>query len=282
MRSILPFVGCNLKKLLTSPKPYILFLLLYIILRIGVGGANTYLDNHGQTLQAVELFIFSQSSTFFQLVFITGLMLLQGDAPFLQEGMSFRLIRTSRKKWLTGQMVSCVIISAVYLAVIELLLVFLFRNHISFQNQWSNTIRLAAQTRTGGTAINIESQIAFPMDTLKAGTPYAIFGLTYLYNLLLYAFLSLVVIICNLRFKAGVSYFGVITLCSIRLLQQFILSYKLVWYLSPCSVVCLTERSVTKTGIAHTLIYLTLLCAILLFPAYRMAKHSDLLRGDYA
>lgn len=282
MRSILPFVGCNLKKLFTSPKPYILFLLLYTVLRIGVGGASTYLEEHGQMLQAVELYIFTQNSGFFQLIFIMGLMLLIGDAPFLREGMSLRLIRTSRKKWLTGQIVSCVIISAVYLAVIELLLVTLFRNHISFQNQWSNPIRLAAQVRTGGMAINIEAAIEFTMNILKAGTPYAVFGLTYLYNLLLYSFFSLIVITCNLRFNAGISYFGVIALYGIKLLQSYIFPYKLFWYLSPCSVVCLTEHSVTKAGILYTLLYLTILCFIMLFPAFRLARRSDLLRGDYA
>ncbi len=161
---------------------YITFLLLFMILRLGFGGARSYLVETGQSIQAVELFVFALSSPVLQTVCILGLLFLLGDAPFLKEGMSFLLIRTSRTRWLSGQLLSCVLISAIYLVGIALLFMLLFFGRIVFQNEWSAPIRLAAQTNMGGVVIRIKVAFFITMDVIKKGTPYGMFGLTLLNN----------------------------------------------------------------------------------------------------
>lgn len=282
MRSIFRFVSYNLKQVFMSPKPYIVFFMIYGVIRIGLGGVNTYLTDHNQFIQAFELFIFAHSAVFFQIIFILGLLFLIGDAPFLKEGMSLRLIRTSRSKWLVGQILSCIIIAAIYLLVIEVLLVILCRNRITFQNQWSDPIQLAAQVNVGGTVIHIKTAIYFSMEVLKAGSPYGMFLLTFVYNLLLYTTLSLVVITCNLRFASGVGIFAVAMLIGEKLVQRYILPYRLLWNLSPCSVVCLCDQPITRSGIAYTILFLTTLCGCLILWSLRLVRTSDLLRRDYA
>ena len=187
MRSSFHFVQYNLKILFTSPRPYITLLILFSIMQVGMGGAKGYLIEHGQTFQAVELYVFTHSSHVVQLIFILGLLLLLGDAPFLKEGMSFHLIRTNRFQWLLGQFLSCIVISAVYLLAIEFLFLVVFLGHVNFQNKWSDPVILAAQVGMER-AIGIEIAVLFSMNVIRAGSPYAMFGLTVVYSLLLYSF----------------------------------------------------------------------------------------------
>lgn len=282
MGSVFHFVGYNLKRLFTSPKPYITFLVIFAVLRIGIGGATTYLEESGQTIQAVELFVFTHSAVFFQVLFVLGLLFLLGDAPFLKEGMSLRLIRTTRARWLIGQILSCIVISAIYLAGIELLFLILFCGHITFQNAWSAPIRLAAQVNTGGAVINIKAAVYFSMDVLQAGSPYAMFGLTFVYNLLLYSFLCLVVISCNLKFSSGIGIFAAVVFLGEKLVQRYVLPYKPLWYLSPCSIVCFEGQSITPMSICYTIMFFTILCCCLILLSFHFARDSDLMEGDYA
>lgn len=282
MGSVFHFASYNLKRLFSSPKPYITLLILFVVLRIGVGGARTYLSDSGQQIQAVELFIFTQSSLFFQIVFVLGLLFLLGDAPFLTDGMSLRLIRTSRSRWMLGQILSCVLISAVYLVAIEVLFLLLFWGQVTLQNEWSPAVRLAAQANIGGNVINIKAAVYFPMGVLHVGAPYAMFGLTLLLNELLYSFLCLVVIFCNLKFSSGVGIFAATSLLGLRMMQRYVFPYKPLWYLSPCSVVCLGEQTITSGGILYAVLFLATLCLCLTTLALHLVKSSDLLKGDYA
>ncbi len=282
MRSIHNFISYNLKRVFLSPKPYIMFLVIFIAMRIGVGGARVYLTENDQMFQAVELFVFALSSNFFQILLILGLLFLIGDAPFLTEGMSFQLIRTSRGKWLAGQILSCVLISAIYLIVIAILFVLLFWGQVTFQNEWSNPVRLAAQINVGGAAtINIQMGFLFFMDVIRAGTPYAMFGLVLSYNLLLYSFLCLVVISCNLKSASGIGFFGVIIFLGVKLIQYYVMPYKWLWYLSPCSVVCFGYLPISTSGIVYTLTFLAALFCCTAVLSFQLARRSDLLKGEY-
>lgn len=281
MRSILHFTGYNLKRLFMSPRPYIVFLALFAVMQIGIGGANTYLIENGQKLQAVELYVLMHSSSVCQLIFILGLLLLLGDAPFLKEGMSFRLIRTNRVRWLIGQILSCIIISAIYLLVLELLVLILFRGHITVQNSWSDSVILAAQLGNG-MAINIEMAVQFPIRILQAGTPYAMFGLTFLYSLLLYAFFSVLLIACNLRLRTGIGCLAVTVFWCWKLMLNYVLDARLLWYLSPCNLACLSEQTFQPTMVLYTVMYFLVICCCLCLLALRFTRSGDLLKGDYA
>ncbi len=280
MRSTFHFVRYNLKNLFTSPRPYITLLILFSIMQVGMGGARDYVIEHGQTFQAVELYVFAHSSHVIQLVFILGLLLLLGDAPFLKEGMSFHLIRTNRFQWLLGQFLSCIAISAVYLLAIEFLFLILFFGHISFQNEWSRPVMLAAQIRTAS-AIGIELAVMFSMNVLRAGSPYAMFGLTFVYSLLLYIFFSALLIVCNLRFRSGVGCLAVMAFWCLKLALDYGNDIPLLRRLSPCSLACLTGQTLTPAHILYTILFLCVVCYCLGMAAIRLARSADLLRRDH-
>lgn len=281
MRSVFRFVEYNLKRLFTSPRPYITFLIIFAIMQIGLGGCKTYLVENNQVFQAVELYVFAHNSNVFLVYFTLGLLLLLGDAPFLKEGMSMRLIRTNRIQWLIGQILSCIIISAIYLVVIELLFLILFCGHITFQNEWSAPVTLAAQLGNG-MAINTEMAVLFSMSILQSGSPYAMFGLTFLYSLLLYTFFSMVLIACNLRFRAGVGSFAVLAFVGLKLMLYYVFYAKLLCYLSPCNLACLSDRPITAINILYTAMFFLVTCCCLGVLSIRSVRDADLLKGDYA
>jgi hypothetical protein len=281
MGSVLHFTCYHLKRVFTSPKPYITFLVIYAVLRTGLGGASTYLTENSQTFQAVEIFVFAHSCIPLQLIFILGLLFLLGDAPFLHEGISLQLIRTTRSRFLAGQMLSCIIISVIYLLGIEVLLLLLFLPHISSQNVWSDAVKLSAQVAMGGTTLNMKMAIYFFMDVLKTGTPYAMFAITFLDNLLLYTFLLLAVTAFNLRFRGTFGAFAVISIEGIKLIQRYVLPYKPLWYLSPCSVVCWGEQPISRWGLIYPILFLLTLSCIAAMLSFRFMRSADLMREEH-
>lgn len=281
MHSMLHFTGYNLKRLFTCPRPYITFLLLFAVMQIGLGGCRNYLIENNQVLQAAELYVFAHSSNAFLLYFTLGLLLLLGDAPFLKEGMSLRLIRSSRTQWLLGQILSCMLISVIYLVVLELLFLLLFCGHISFQNTWSAPIILAAQLGNG-IAIGTEMAVPFPMQILRAGSPYVMFGLTFFYNFLLYTFFSVILIVCNLKLRTGIGAFAVLTFVGLKFMLDYVFYVDALHNFSPCNLVCLSDRPITSMRIVYTVLFFFVLSFCLGLLAHRFTRSADLLREDYA
>ncbi len=281
MRSTFYFAGYNFKRLFTSPRPYLTLLVLFSLMQVAFGGAKSYLIDNGRTFQAVELYVFTHSSSVVQLVFILGLLLLLGDAPFLREGMSFRLIRTNRFHWLIGQFLSCVVISAAYLLAIELLFLILFPGHINFRNEWSDPVMLAARIRRG-TAIGIELAVPFSMDIIRSGSPYAMFGLTFLFSLLLYIFFSALLIVCNLRFRSGIGCLAVMSFWCLRLALDYGTNIPLLRRISPCNLACLGEQTLTASGVLYTIVFFSAGCCCFVALALRFAHSVEILKGDYA
>lgn len=281
MRSILHFVGYNLKRLFTSPRPYIALLAIYVMMKVGFGGAKSYLLENDQLFQAVELYVFAGNSDKFQLVMILGMLLWLGDAPFLKEGMSLRLIRTNRWAWLVGQILSCVVIAAIYLLAIEVLFLILFSGCVFFRNEWSSSAVLAAQIGNGS-PLRIEMATQFSMAAIQTASPYALFGLTFVYVLLLYSFFGVLMIACNLRFRTGVGCFAVALCWCFRLMVSYVLNSELLWHLSPCNLASLFEQTPTALSILYTVMFFLVTGCCLSLLALHSVKTADLLKGDYA
>lgn len=281
MRSVGHFIGYNLKRLFASPRPYIVFLIIFGVLQFGFGGCRAYLSETGQKIQAVELFLFAMNSNVFLIFFTLGFLLLLGDAPFLKPGMSFRFIRTTRAQWLIGQILSCVLIVVIDLLATALLFLIFFAGSVTFQNKWSLPITIAAQTGSG-MAIKIEMAILFPMNILKKGLPYSMFGLSFLSDVLLYTFFSMVLIVCNLRFRAAVGNSMVIAFVGLKLMLNYLMNSKLLWYVSPCNLANIGEQLSSRINIAYATMFFFAACLGLGLLALHFTERTDLLREDYA
>lgn len=277
MRSVIHFVGYNLKRLFSSPRLYIAFLVVFAGVLLCFGGARSYLIDSNEMVQAVELFVFANGSWVSQLVFTLGLLLLLGDAPFLKEGISFHLVRTSRSRWVWGQILSCIVIVVIYLLLIEVMILLIFFDCSSFHNKWSNAITLASQLGNG-MVINIEMAIGFPMHVLEAGSPWSIFGLTFLYDMLLYIFFCMVLMVCNLRCRMGVGGLVVTLFLVLKLVLNCIVYIKPLWYLSPCNLACIQEETFTYSSILYTVMFFLVLICCLGLLTFHYTQNNDLLK----
>ena len=153
------------RKLLCSSKLYITAVILFSCIYTGFGGINGYLMRQGQTVQAGELFVFGMDSWIPQLIITVAFLILVNDIPFGKSGAQLQLIRSSRSRWLLGQTLSGFSTAAVYLILVELLFVVTTVRNLSFSDEWSQPVILAA--RLGKcTAIGIETAVRFPMSVL--------------------------------------------------------------------------------------------------------------------
>lgn len=133
------------------------------------------------------------------------LVMLFADMPFLSSGTPFYLVRTSRRVWITGQVIYTIAATAVYLLFI-LGSTILLCMRLSFPaNMWSPTAAILGYTNAG-------ERLAVPalVKTLEMSWLYpamaTIFALMLGYTLVM----VLIMLVCNLRFGQAAGVVGVL------------------------------------------------------------------------
>lgn len=280
MAEILQFTWHNIRRLLTSPRLYLSLFVVYACLRLCFGNVYLYLEESGETLQAVELMVFASSNRSPQWMLTFGMLLLLGDAPFLHAGISVYLVRSSRRRWFMGQILFCFITVVCYLLTIEIMLLSMSGNGVSFLNNWSDPIVLASRITAGASLLHIEMAIDFPMSIISSGKPYAMFALTMLYDTLLLTMLSLLCLACNVKWKTGVGCFGVVVLLVVRFLIERCGVLTDFWILSPCNLATISNQTVNPAMIGYTTAFFLCACGLLGIWGYHTMRFADLQRGE--
>ena len=152
-------------------------------------------------MQLVEAFIWSFGDSNSILLSSVLLVMLFADMPFLSSGTPFYLVRTSRRIWITGQVLYTIGATAVYLLFILASTMLLCMRQSFPANMWSPTAAILGYTNAG-------ERLAIPtlVKTLEMSWPYpamlTIFTLMLGYTLVM----VLLMLSCNLRFgqAAGV------------------------------------------------------------------------------
>lgn len=274
MRSVCSLARFQVRQLLGLPRPYLVVLVVFCLLSLVLRDANTYLAETGQQVQAMEFVIFALGSSI-QIILFGGLLLLISDAPFLHEGLSYRLIRTDRVRWLLGQTLACAIICALYLAVIAALFPLLFPGRVFFQNEWSRPARIASMVPMGTMAIGIQAGFGISMKVLENGTPWGMLLYAFLFGFLLYTLLCVMLIVCNLRFRSLV---GPLVVTGWMLLWYAVGSIPAVsWlrYLSPFHLASLNEHTFQTGDTLYSLLFFLVTGAAFWLLALRETKGTD-------
>lgn len=281
MGEIWRFTWHDLRRLLTSPRAYLALFVVYACLRLVYGEVGLYIAESGQALQGLELMIFASASGIPQKIMIFGILLLLGDAPFLHEGMSVYLVRSSRSKWFLGQLLFCLVTVVCYLLAVELMLLTMSGSGVTFRNQWSGPIELVSRIPNGEKLLHIKIDVDFPINILLSGRPWAMFGLTVFYDILLLTFFALTCLALNARFRTGVGCFAVVVLATT---QTLILNSRWPWLalLSPCLLASLGRELVSPLSVAYRASFFLAACGLLSFWAYRVLRRADLGGGGGA
>ena len=78
------------------------------------------------------IFPFLMQQSYIQLLFLLGAVLLFCDAPFIDKGSSFEMIRAGKLKWIVGKIIFTVLLSCIYTFSIIILSVVLLLPEIQF------------------------------------------------------------------------------------------------------------------------------------------------------
>lgn len=134
------FIWRDMRHLLGSAKLYVVIAVVAVGLLTCFGGIRDYLRETGAGINPLELYIVSVSNRLSLWIMYTGAVVLVCDAPFRYKGDIARIVRTSRKTWLTGQVVFSCICILLYLAVLLLFFFLLTIGYWDFSPTWSETI----------------------------------------------------------------------------------------------------------------------------------------------
>ncbi|MDO5411248.1 MAG: hypothetical protein Q4F21_12500 [Lachnospiraceae bacterium] len=274
MADIKRMVLINLRRQIGNSRFYLALLLLLSSMVFSVGNLSEFLSEYNMHVQAGELFIFITSDRMVQFLMVFSFLLLVGDAPFLQEGMDILLMRMSKKRWLSAQILFMFCMITIWLVVLQLCLLLLTAGNISWQNEWSDYITLLG--RLAANSVNMETDIIISMTPLKQGSPYIVFGVAFLYSLLLYTYLGLWGLILNLL--TGRSYTSLIIAVFVSFrFALFNLAYiPGAEMFSPMNLVDLNVQSINPQMMIYTILFFTIQIMILIWASGKILKKRDI------
>ena len=201
MREAFAIARYNFRLWRRNPRIIITFALTFILCFLLSDKVVRFAQDHNTTMQLVEAFIWSFGDSNSILLSSVLLVMLFADMPFLSSGTPFYLVRTSRRVWITGQVLYTIAATAVYLLFILASTMLLCMRQSFPANMWSPTAAILGYTNAG-------ERLAIPtlVKTLEMSWPYpamlTIFTLMLGYTLVM----VLLMLACNLRFgqAAGV------------------------------------------------------------------------------
>lgn len=197
--------GYNFRLWRGNPRILVTFLLAFIMCFLLTDKAVRFAVDHNTTMQLVETFIWSFGDSNSILLSSVLLVMLFADMPFLSSGTPLYLVRTSRRAWITGQVIYTIAATAIYLLFVLASTVLVSLGQSFTANMWSPTAAILGYTNAG-------QRVAIPalVKTLEMSWPYqsmaSIFALMLGYT----GVMVMIMLVCNLRFGQAAGVAGVL------------------------------------------------------------------------
>lgn len=207
--------GYNFRLWRGNPRIFVTFSLAFILCFLLSDKAVRFAVEHNTTMQLVETFIWSFGDSNSILLSSSLLVLLFADMPFLSSGTPLYLVRTSRRVWITGQVIYIVLATTVYLLFVLVSTVLLSLSQSFAANMWSPTATILGYTNAG-------KRVAIPalVKTLEMSWPYqsmaSIFALMLGYT----GVMVMIMLVCNLRFGQAAGVVSVLVYSIYGILMQ--------------------------------------------------------------
>lgn len=187
--------GYNFRLWRKNPRIVTCFALAFIMCFLLTDKAVNFAVEHNTSMQIAETFIWSFGDSNSILLSSSLLVILFADMPFLSSGTPLYLVRTSRRKWITGQIIYAIVATTIYMAFVLLSSALLSAKQSYLTNMWSPTAAILGYTNAG-------ERVAIPalVKTLEMSWPYqsmiSIFLLMLGYSLVM----VMIMLTYNLRF----------------------------------------------------------------------------------
>lgn len=203
MKRSKPFLGVyqvweicryNFRRWRWNPRIIITFGLAFVMCFLLTDKAVEFSYEYETILQIVEPFVWTFGDSNSILLASLLLLLLFSDMPFLDVGVPYYLMRTTRFKWLLGQVLYICLSVFIYMAFILFSSIIVCAPNAFVGNMWSETAAMLGYSGAGE-AVALPSSVK----TMEMSTPYKCMA-TIFVLMLLYTLLSvLIMFVMNLK-----------------------------------------------------------------------------------
>ena len=201
LHQIFSIAGYNFRLWRKNPRIIVTFALAFVMCFLLSDKAVCFAIDHNTTMQIVEVFIWNFGDSNSILLSSVLLVMLFADMPFLSSGTPLYLVRTSRRVWITGQVVYTLAATFVYLVFVLICTAFFSMQQSFVGNMWSPTAAILGYTNAG-------ERVAIPalVKTLEMSWPYQSMVSIFFLMLGYTSVMVMIMLVCNLRFgqAAGV------------------------------------------------------------------------------
>ena len=195
MKKAFSIAGYNFRLWRGNPRILVTFLLAFILCFLLSDKAVQFAVDHNTTMQIVEVFIWNFGDSNSILLSSVLLVLLFADMPFLSSGTPLYLVRTSRRTWITGQVLYILSATLIYLVFVLMCTIFFSMQQSFLANMWSPTAAILGYTNAG-------ERVAIPalVKTLEMSWPYQSMVSIFFLMLGYTCVMVMIMLVCNLWF----------------------------------------------------------------------------------
>ena len=172
IRKTLHIAGNNFKKWKTNPRYYVILLFLLGYINMMVSPIRAFCQETGYNIHPY-VFPFFLAEPYSLLMVLLGLILLFCDAPFIEDGHPYIIMRSGRKVWTCGQLVYIALASLAYFAIVLFLTVVSLLPYLTFATGWGKVINTLTQTSSSWYQIPIPFDRSI-VERLKPGQAFLI------------------------------------------------------------------------------------------------------------
>jgi hypothetical protein len=226
----------NVRKWGANPRIYILAILLFIFVWTFI---RPILDFSRSVNYKVTPWLFPYLTNYYfsQMLIMIGIVFLFCDAPFMDSGQPYLILRSGRMTWGLGQVLYIMVGTAIYLLFVTIVSIMILAPNLFFSNSWGKVLGTLAQT-DAARQFKISIPISYAIQAQY--TAVQAFFLSFLLEWCACVMLGLIIYITNAYFKRT---FGAIVGVSFVLFDTVISNAGIglfPYYFSPVSMARLT------------------------------------------
>lgn len=196
LKTIFRICAQNFRKWQTDYRIWTITLFLIIMTLIYVDDVKKVADYTGGGM-SVWIFPFLYSQFYTKVLFTLPVVLMFCDAPFVDKNQLFIMMRTTRTKWLCGQLLYIVLASGIYYLFIFAVSILSTVFYGDFSLEWGKTLNMLAYSPTVAYDAEVYS-LTVSRIVVEYFTPLLACFYTFILSWLSAIFLGHVVFVCNL------------------------------------------------------------------------------------
>ena len=184
MKQVLGIVHYNFFGYFRNPKVIFTFLLEFVLSFLLTGRIMVVMENYDTPVQAVEPFLWTFGDGTAVLLSSLLLLLLFSDLPKMTPVTPYQLIRTTKKKWLLGQFIYIILVTALYTVLMLIFTSVLCMKDSYPGNLWSETAAMLGYSELGKN-LQVPSTVRVMESISPYGCMLQVFLLLFCYSLTL-------------------------------------------------------------------------------------------------